>query len=164
MCLLRHTRGCCTHFSFVPTDLLSSAGQSCFRHKCVWLTVAAGSMKMPPADHYLFNKGFCVHSSVEATCFVPVTVYSVLSLRLLWPEAKSQPHLITICNYFSTLKVFFCVSFLSCYMLYLQGDLVSMILDVLFRVWFPYFCVNDVTHSTMTPFIIKSDICMSVCQ
>lgn len=70
VCFLRHTGGCCAHLCFVPQDLLSPL-ENCVTHR------AAGSIKMPPADHYLLNKGFCVHNGVEATCFVLSIVYSL---------------------------------------------------------------------------------------
>lgn len=90
VCLLRHIRGCCAHLRFVPRDLLSPLENVAFCYKRV-THGAAGLMKMPPADHYLFNKGLCVHSGVEATCFVPDTVYSLPLYILFLTEARPQP-------------------------------------------------------------------------
>lgn len=53
-------------------------------------------MKMPLVDDYLFNKGFCLHSDVEAAGFVPDIVYSWASLHLVFANVKARSRIVTV--------------------------------------------------------------------
>lgn len=111
-------------------DLLSLLDSVAFCHKC-WLTAPQAQWK-------------CLQQI--PICLIKASVYTTMTLKqlaLLLPlfappsslhfvlaETKPRPQVVIVCNYCSWYTKGLFLSFLPCCMLYLQGDLVSMIPDV----------------------------------
>lgn len=92
----------------VPIDLLSLLENVAF----VLTHWAAGSMKMPPADPYLFNKGFCVYTTMLKQPALSLTLLTscLFTFSLNWGQVSASRNycLELFLTIFPTLKVFLC--------------------------------------------------------